>query len=153
MACTTEHNPLFDIINQVAESVAIELSKQEHSRQAFGAPGDRKQTGRHVDIQYNLYETEKTYVVVVNAAGTARETTDLRYDGQHHQLVVSGERKYRDRSGFKHGTFQKGPFELRIPLGSQAAVDADGITAKLHEGVLSVEVPKLRAPQVSIVVS
>ena len=87
----------------------------------------------------DLLETTDAYVVMAELPGVIRDdlTISLHDDGR---LTIAGVR--RERSGEEyhrvergHGSFSR-TFHLPIP------VDADRITADLHDGVLTVSCPK-----------
>jgi HSP20 family protein len=55
-------------------------------------------------------------------------------------LTVSGEYKEQEREGtLRHRTRRVGMFTFRVNLGD---VNAEGVTAELTDGVLTVRVPK-----------
>jgi HSP20 family protein len=87
----------------------------------------------------DLLETSDAYLVMAELPGVIREdlTISMHDDGR---LTIAGVR--RERSGEEyhrvergHGNFSR-TFHLPIP------VDADRITADLHDGVLTVSCPK-----------
>ncbi len=87
----------------------------------------------------DLLETVDAYLVMAELPGVSREdlTISMHDDGR---LTIAGVR--RERSGEEyhrvergHGSFSR-TFHLPIP------VDADRITADLHDGVLTVSCPK-----------
>ena len=87
----------------------------------------------------DLLETTDAYLVMAELPGVIREdlTISMHDDGR---LTIAGVR--RERSGEEyhrvergHGSFSR-TFHLPIP------VDADRITADLHDGVLTVSCPK-----------
>jgi HSP20 family protein len=87
----------------------------------------------------DLLETTDAYLVMAELPGVIREdlTISMHDDGR---LTIAGVR--RERSGEEyhrvergHGNFSR-TFHLPIP------VDADRITADLHDGVLTVSCPK-----------
>jgi HSP20 family protein len=60
------------------------------------------------------------------------------------ELVISGEFKERERTGMlRRGTRRTGQFEYRTVLPSE--INAEGVDAKLSEGVVSIKVPKAEA--------
>jgi HSP20 family protein len=87
----------------------------------------------------DLLETADAYLVLAELPGVNREdlSISMHDDGR---LTVSGLRRERlgdeyHRIERGHGTFSR-TFHLPIP------VDADRITADLHDGVLTVSCPK-----------
>jgi HSP20 family protein len=87
----------------------------------------------------DLLETTDAYLVMAELPGVVREdlTISMHDDGR---LTIAGVRRERlgqeyHRVERSHGSFSR-TFHLPIP------VDADRITADLHDGVLTVSCPK-----------
>ena len=88
----------------------------------------------------DLHETTDHYVITAEVPGMSREDLEIRtHDGR---LTISGVRRERTRPCEQyhriergHGSFSR-TFQLPVP------VAADGITADLHDGVLTVTCPK-----------
>jgi HSP20 family protein len=93
-----------------------------------------------VDIE----ELEDAYVVEAEAPGVKREDVNIEVSGN--ELTISGEIKVRDREGIiRRRTRRVGEFEFRVVLPNE--VNAEGIDAKLNEGVLTVRIPKAERAQ------
>ena len=93
-----------------------------------------------VDIE----EQDDAYVIEAEVPGVERKDLDVELLGN--ELTVTGELKERERKGvLRRRTRRVGRFELRIVLPDR--VDADGISADLENGVLTVRVPKAEAAQ------
>ena len=87
----------------------------------------------------DIEETDDTYLVDVELPGVKRE--DVSVELAHGTLVVTGERRERERVGLlRHRTRSTGRFRFEVSL--PAEVDADAVTASLDHGVLSIRVPK-----------
>ncbi|KAF1942938.1 HSP20-like chaperone [Clathrospora elynae] len=105
----------------------------------------------------DIFDTESAYVVHVSLPGAKKEDVGVNWDAEKGELSIAGV-VYRpgDEEFLKTLAMNErkvGPFERKIRLGTRASpahIDADGITAKLEEGVLRVEVPKLDAGYVEI---
>ena len=68
-----------------------------------------------------------------------REDVDIRLDDR--RLTVSGDIEEKERTGILHRrTRRVGRFHFSVTLPGD--VDADDVSAQLHDGVLSVHVPK-----------
>jgi len=88
----------------------------------------------------DLHETPDDYVITAEVPGMSREDLDIRaHDGR---LTIHGVRRERvspceqyHRIERGHGSFTR-TFHLSVP------VDAERITADLHDGVLTVTCPK-----------
>src|SRR5215213_10653505 len=88
-----------------------------------------------VDVE----ETDDAYVVEAELPGVQRD--DVQVEASSGVLTITGEFKDRERTGIlRRRTRRTGRFEFRTTL--PAAVDSEAITASLHEGVLTVKVPK-----------
>ena len=92
------------------------------------------------------YETPARYVVTAEVPGLAREQIDLAV--QDNRLTIRGVRppaapetasRHYHQVERGHGSFQR-TFEFLD------AVDQDGITADLRDGVLTVTLPKIATP-------
>lgn len=99
----------------------------------------------------DLYETDERYVVTAELPGLARDQIQIHV--QDGMLVLQGERQsdhapdvhfHRVERG--HGPFRRA-FRLPLPIVVEA------ITAQMHDGVLTVLVPKLATQQVRVEVS
>ena len=87
----------------------------------------------------DVEETDDAYTVELDLPGVAREDVDIQLDDR--RLTVSGDIQEKERTGILHRrTRRVGRFHYSVTLPGD--VDADGVTAQLHEGVLTVRVPK-----------
>src|SRR5690606_7505027 len=90
----------------------------------------------------DLSETEDAYLVEVEVPGVSRE--DISIDLSGTELVITGERKEREREGwFRHRTRSVGRFHYAVTLPRD--IDPDGVDATLSQGVLTVRIPKSKA--------
>ena len=93
-----------------------------------------------VDIE----ELEDAYVVEAEVPGVKREDVNIEVSGN--ELTISGEIKVREREGvIRRRTRRVGEFESRVILPNE--VNAEGIDAKLNDGVLTVRIPKAERAQ------
>ena len=93
-----------------------------------------------VDIE----ELEDAYVVEAEVPGVKREDVNIEVSGN--ELTISGEIKVREREGIiRRRTRRVGEFEFRVVLPNE--VKAEGIDAKLNDGVLTVRIPKAERAQ------
>ncbi|KAF2849151.1 HSP20-like chaperone, partial [Plenodomus tracheiphilus IPT5] len=98
----------------------------------------------------DVFDTESAFVVHISLPGAKKEDVGVNWDAEKSELSVAGV-TYRPGNEEFLKTLalderKVGPFERKIRLGTRATpahVDADGITAKLEDGVLRVEVPKM----------
>ena len=97
----------------------------------------------------DIFDTPSAYVIHLSLPGARKEDVGVNWDAERSELCVAGV-IYRpgDEELLKTlamGERKVGAFERKIRLGSRAnpaRVDAEGITAKLEDGVLRVEVRK-----------
>ena len=104
------------------------------------------QSGSAWDPPVDVYETAARYIVTAEVPGMAREHIELAM--QDNRLTIRGVRpaigpetasRHYHQVERGHGSFQR-TFEF------VEAVDQDGITADLREGVLTVTLPKAAVP-------
>jgi HSP20 family protein len=87
----------------------------------------------------DVEETGDAYVVDIELPGIKKGDVDVTMEGR--RLVVSGERKEKERTGvLRRRTRSVGRFRYEIVLPGN--VDQDAVTANLDEGVLTIRVPK-----------
>jgi len=88
-----------------------------------------------VDIE----EAEDAWVVEAELPGVERK--DVTVELRDSELEISGEIKERERKGIvRRQTRRTGRYDYRVTLPGKA--DAEQIEAKLHDGVLTVRIPK-----------
>jgi HSP20 family protein len=105
----------------------------------------------------DVFDTESAFVVHISLPGAKKEDVGVNWDAEKSELSIAGV-IYRpgDEEFLKSLAMSErkvGPFERKIRLGTRATpahIDADGITAKLEDGILRVEVPKLDTGYVEI---
>lgn len=87
----------------------------------------------------DVEETEDAWIVELELPGVDRN--DVNVELRDSELVVSGEIKERERRGvIRRRTRRTGQFEYRVLLPGE--VNQDQIEANLHNGVLTIRVPK-----------
>lgn len=98
----------------------------------------------------DIFSTPSAYVIHISLPGAKKEDVGVNWDAEKSELSIAGV-VYRpgDEEFLKTlemGERKVGPFERKVRLGTRASpavVDVEGITAKLEDGVLRVEVPKM----------
>ncbi|KAJ4360335.1 uncharacterized protein N0V89_000897 [Didymosphaeria variabile] len=98
----------------------------------------------------DIFDTPNSFVVHISLPGAKKEDVGVNWDAEKSELSIAGV-IYRpgDEEFLKTLAMDErkvGPFERKVRLGTRAnpaAIDADGITAKLEDGILRVEVPKM----------
>ena len=87
----------------------------------------------------DVEETDDAYTVEIDLPGVAREDVDIQLDDR--RLTVSGDIEEKERTGILHRrTRRVGRFHYSVTLPGD--VDADAVSAQLHDGVLTVRVPR-----------
>jgi HSP20 family protein len=98
-------------------------------------PGEKQSWSPLVDIE----EQDDAYVLEVELPGVQREDVSIELAGN--ELMITGELKERERTGIlRRRTRRVGRFDYRVMLPTE--VNAEGIEAKMNDGVLTVRVPK-----------
>ena len=98
----------------------------------------------------DIFDTPSGFVIHVSLPGAKKEDVGVNWDAEKSELSIAGV-VYRpgDEEFLKTLAVDErkvGPFERKVRLGTRASpanIDAEGISAKLEDGVLRVEVPKL----------
>lgn len=129
----------------------------------FGQAGGNNEEEARETVQEDfkpeadVFDTETAYVIHVSLPGAKKEDAGVSWDAEKSELSIAGV-IYRpgDEDFLKTLAMDErkvGAFEKKIRLGSRAnpaQVDADLITAKLEDGILRIEVPKLDKDYVEI---
>jgi HSP20 family protein len=87
----------------------------------------------------DIEETESAWIVEAEVPGVSRE--DINVELRDGELVISGDVKERERTGrVRRRSRRTGHFEYHVTLPGET--DEEHVDATLHEGVLTVRVPK-----------
>lgn len=87
----------------------------------------------------DIEETDDAYIIEVELPGIKRDDIDVEVQGR--RVVVSGERKERERSGILRSKARvTGRFHYEAVLPGD--IDADKVEARYEDGVLTVRLPK-----------
>ena len=105
----------------------------------------------------DVFDTEDAYIVHVSLPGAKKEDVGVNWDADKSEISVAGV-VYRpgDEDFLKTLALDErtvGVFEKKIRLGSRASpaqVDVDAIAAKMEDGVLVVQIPKLDREYVEV---
>ncbi|KAK8244885.1 HSP20-like chaperone [Phyllosticta capitalensis] len=128
-------------------------------RQLFGEQGDGDRDAMQGEFkpEADVFDTETSYVIHLSIPGAKKEDVGLSWDAEKSEISVSGVvHRPGDEDLLKTLALNErkvGAFDRKIRLGSRAnpaQVDSDGITAKLEDGILRVEIPKLDKDYVEI---
>ncbi|HEX2904854.1 MAG TPA: Hsp20/alpha crystallin family protein [Jatrophihabitans sp.] len=86
-----------------------------------------------------LSETDKAFVLELDVPGVAKDDVKIELSGR--RLSVQGERTAKEHTGIMHRTARlTGSFAFDFVL--PQPVEEDAVTAQLHEGVLTITLPK-----------
>jgi HSP20 family protein len=104
------------------------------------------QRGSAWDPPIDVYETPAGYVVTAEVPGLAREQIELAV--QENRLTIRGVRPAAapDAGGHHYHQIERGHGSFQRTFEFVDAVDQDGISADLHNGVLTVTLPKTASP-------
>ncbi|KAL9117880.1 MAG: hypothetical protein Q9187_005580 [Circinaria calcarea] len=105
----------------------------------------------------DVFDTEDAYIIHLSLPGAKKEDVGVNWDADKSELSVAGV-IYRpgDEDLLKTLAMderQVGVFERKVRLGSRARpamVEADGIGARMEDGILIVRVPKVDAEYVDV---
>jgi HSP20 family protein len=126
-------------LEQMTERLRRTLD-QTFGGRGWPSPSDRDEWSPLVDIE----EEDDAYVVEADLPGVKRNDVNIELVGN--ELTITGEMKERERKGaLRRQTRRVGRFDYRVLLPDH--VDADKVDAKLHDGVLTVRVPKSERAQ------
>jgi len=90
----------------------------------------------------DLEETDDAYIIELDVPGARRD--DIAIELRDSEVRISGEIKQRERTGtLRRQTRRNGQFEYTVVLPGD--VDAENVDAALHDGVLTVRLPKAAA--------
>jgi HSP20 family protein len=126
----------FDFINRQAEYVFEDWP---------GLPFERRPhlaSARAVWPAVNVFETKEAFVYKAEVPGLAEGDVGVHVEDD--TLILRGERKSPVPEGYTVHLRERGPiaFTRKFPLPGR--VDAEGVTAALKDGVLTVTLPKSR---------
>jgi len=116
-----------------------------------------KQDGGDFKPEYDVFDTPESFVVHISLPGAKKEDVGVSFDAEKSELNIAGVvHRPGDEEFLKTLAMAErkvGAFERKVRLGSRASpaqVDVDGISAKMEDGVLRIEVPKLDSGYVDI---
>ena len=97
----------------------------------------------------DLFDTTEAFIIHISLAGAKKEDLGVSWDPENQEIQVAGViHRPGDEAFLKTIAFDErdiGVFERKIKLGTKAqpaSVNADGISAKMEDGVLMIKVPK-----------
>ena len=90
----------------------------------------------HIDV----FETEHGYLLTADLPGFDRKDVEVKFVGD--ELLLSAKRTPSVPEGYQPVMEERGALSLSRSFTFPKKVDADGIEAKLTDGVLEVRIPK-----------
>ncbi len=98
----------------------------------------------------DVHDNEKSYTLKVSVPGAAKDHLDINFDKDSHLLTLKGEipeTKSEEKEGGKvvHSEIQSGKFERSLTLPQN--VDGENIKASFQDGILTLQVPKVKNAQ------
>jgi HSP20 family protein len=117
------------------EQLQEEMGRLMQSAWSPAATGDGGAWTPFADIE----ETEDAWIIEAEVPGVDRK--DINVELRNSELVISGDITEKERKGvLRRRARRTGHFEYRVTLPGES--DEEKIDAKLHDGVLTVRVPK-----------
>lgn len=131
--------------------------QQMFQDQLFGSGDSRGEKAEDFKPEADVFDTPESFVIHISLPGAKKEDVGVNWDAEKSELSIAGV-VYRpgDEEFLKTLALDErkvGAFERKVRLGSRAnpaQVDVDGIHARMEDGVLRVEVPKLDSGYVDI---
>jgi HSP20 family molecular chaperone IbpA len=110
------------------------LEKVSHEKME---PADQEQT--YVPVT-DIYEKEDAILVRCDMPGVTQDQVDIHLD--NYELEITGKQEREKPEGFDLliGEYETGVFKRRFSI--PQLIDRDKIRARLHNGVLDIELPK-----------
>ena len=122
----------------------------------FGTPGANNEDGTFTP-DVDVFDTSESYVVHVSLPGAKKEDVGVNWDSEKSELSIAGiVTRPGDEEFLKTLAMDErkvGAFERKVRLGSAmhpAQVEVDAISARMEDGVLRIDVPKLDSGYVEI---
>lgn len=133
----------------VSQFVPEEVLSHIVPKDAPATSQDANNGGKDFTPPADIFDTPDAYVVHISLPGAKKEDVGVNWDADKSELNVAGV-IYRpgDEEFLKTLALDErkvGVFDRKVKLGSKANpanVDADGIGAKMEDGVLLVTIPK-----------
>lgn len=132
------------------EMMTIEKEMEDLWGRFFGTNGDSTLAGHLPSVfedrflpAMNVSETESDWRVTLELPGMSEEDIEVELMGR--QLVVSGERKWKDEKKdkeFHRVESRFGSFRRMVTLPDMVRPDPDAVEARFEKGVLEIRVPK-----------
>lgn len=121
------------------------------------AEGVTKDNSDDFTPEVDVFDTADSFVVHVSLPGAKKEDVGVNWDAEKSELNIAGV-TYRpgDEKLLESLALDErkvGAFERKVRLGSRASpaqIEVEGISARMEDGILRVDVPKLDSEYVEI---
>jgi len=124
--------------------------------QLFGE-GPSRETSDDFTPDVDVFDTAESFVVDVSLPGAKKEDIGVSWNPEKSELSIAGVlHRHGDEElllALSMSERKVGAFERTVRLGSRAnpaSIDSDAITARMEDGVLRIDVPKLDSGYVEI---
>ena len=107
----------------------------------FGDIAQFSQTATTQKVPLDLFETDTSFVLRADVPGIERDALDVTL--KEGLLTVSGSRELPDRETKRAFVRERGKTHFERSFELPSPVDAEGVAARLSNGVLEVTVPKI----------
>lgn len=136
-------------------SAATESAAKRPAQTAQAAPGDPESdwfanADYDGQLAVDVYQTQTDIVITSPIAGVASEDLDIAVNGD--VVTIRGRRRQEQTAPDREYLFQEcywGGFSRSVIL--PVDVQADRVTAQLHNGILTVTLPKAKSTAVRVV--
>lgn len=121
--------------------MADTLVKKEEQREEV-APAERVRSGQTYSPRIDIWENQEELTLYADLPGVAADQLEIRYENG--ELTIYGRVEPRQADvTFLYGEYGIGDFYRTFAVGE--AVDSEKIAAELHNGVLTLHLPKTEA--------
>lgn len=110
------------------------LEKMEHSE------AELTREGRVYVPTTDIYEKDDAILVRCDMPGVAQEQIDIRLENTELEITATQNGETPEGYDLLSGEYETGVFRRRFNI--PQLIDRDGIHARLHNGVLDIELPK-----------
>lgn len=106
------------------------------------AVAERTRSGPTYSPRFDIVETDEELLLFGDLPGVSPESLDIQFENGVLTIYGKVEPRHRDIN-FIYGEYEIGDFYRTFAIGE--AIDAEKISAELHNGVLTLHLPKSEA--------
>lgn len=115
---------------------------QKEEQPAEVATAERTRSGVTYSPRFDIWETDEELVLYGDLPGVSPENLDIQFENR--VLTINGKVEPRHQDiDFLYGEYGIGDFYRTFTVGE--AIDSEKISAELHDGVLTLHLPKTEA--------